>query len=207
MSEIGGRNPVYVLTLLMFVLFEIGSALAPNIQTRVILRFFAGFFGSTPLSNAGGSIADIVNSRQRTFVFPIFANAGFLGPVLGPTMGGYLGWKVGEEWCEWLVAIWGAALLLVVLCFMPETYAPTLLKMKAQQIRRATGDKRYRTALEMQRDTVPFKQAFRHSLAMPFLYLICEHCHVCPFCLDTQRSRAHIGSQQTNQSYSSSRST
>lgn len=174
LSEIGGRNPVYVLTLLFFILFEIGSALAPNIQTRVILRFFAGFFGSTPLSNAGGSIADCSNPRQRTFVFPIFANAGFLGPVLGPAIGGYLGWKVGEEWCEWITAIWGGVVLLVVVCFMPETYAPTLLKMKAENVRRATGDKRYKTALEKQRETVPFKKAFKHSLAMPFLYLICE---------------------------------
>jgi hypothetical protein len=72
LSEIGGRNPVYAVTLLLFSLFEVGSALAPNIQTRVIMRFFAGFFGSTPLSNAGGSIADVANARERTFVFPIF---------------------------------------------------------------------------------------------------------------------------------------
>lgn len=83
LSEIGGRNPVYVITLLFFSLFEVGSALSRNIQTRIILRFFAGVFGSTPLSNAGGSIADIANAKHRTFVFPVFANAGFLGPVLG----------------------------------------------------------------------------------------------------------------------------
>lgn len=63
------------------------AALAPNIQTRIVLRFFAGFFGSTPLTNAGGSIADIVDNRERTFEFPIFADAGFLGPSLGPVLG------------------------------------------------------------------------------------------------------------------------
>lgn len=69
--------------MLLFFLFQIGSALATNIQTRVILRFFAGLAGSTPLSNAGGSLADVVDARQRTFVFPIFACAGFMGPTLG----------------------------------------------------------------------------------------------------------------------------
>jgi len=174
LSEIGGRNPVYAVTLLLFVLFEIGCALAPNIQTRVILRFFAGIFGSTPLSNAGGSIADVVNARQRTFVFPVFANAGFLGPVLGPVIGGYVGQNVGQEWCEWITVIWGAATLVLVVFFMPETYGPVLLKMKASHVRSATGDTRYKSALEMERERVPFKTHFKHVLALPFLYLVCE---------------------------------
>ncbi|UZJ52352.1 hypothetical protein CBS101457_001672 [Exobasidium rhododendri] len=174
LSEIGGRNPVYAATLLLFILFEIGSALAPNIQTRVILRFFAGIFGSTPLSNAGGSIADVVNARQRTFVFPIFANAGFLGPCLGPVMGGYIGVYLGNEWCDWILAIWGGATLVVLVCFMPETYAPVLLKMKAAHVRKATGDDRYKSALEIQREKVPFKTHFKHVLALPFLYLVYE---------------------------------
>jgi multidrug resistance protein len=174
LSEIGGRNPVYVITLLCFSLFEVGSALAPNIQTRVILRFFAGFFGSTPLSNAGGSIADIANAQARTFVFPIFAISGFLGPVLGPVMGGYLAMNVGQEWCDYLTAIWGFATLAILVLFMPETYAPVILKMKASHVREATGDDRYKSALEKEREQVPFKKHFKHVLALPFLYLICE---------------------------------
>ena len=98
LSELGGRVPVYIITLGMFSLFEVGSALAQNIQTRVICRFFAGAAGSAPLSMAGGSIADIVNARERTYFFPVFAQAGFSGPVLGPVMGGWLGMKVGQEW-------------------------------------------------------------------------------------------------------------
>lgn len=174
LSEIGGRLPVYVITLGAFCLFEVGSALAPNIQTRIILRFFAGFFGSTPLSNAGGSLADLVGPADRTFVFPVFAASGFLGPSLGPTIGGYLGYKVGQEWCDWLMAIWGGALVLLVALFMPETFAPSLLRMKAVQIRKATGDSRYTTALERARQDTPFIQHLRHAFAMPFKLLLLE---------------------------------
>ncbi|CEH16318.1 Synaptic vesicle transporter SVOP and related transporters (major facilitator superfamily) [Ceraceosorus bombacis] len=174
LSEIGGRLPVYVITLGAFCLFEVGSALAPNIQTRVILRFFAGFFGSTPLSNAGGSLADIVGPTERTFVFPVFAAAGFLGPSLGPAIGGYLGYKVGQEWCDWLMAIWGGAAVILVALFMPETFAPSLLRMKALQIRKATGDERYTTALERARKDTPFIQHLRHAFAMPFKLLFLE---------------------------------
>lgn len=98
LSEIGGRVPVYVVTLGLFSLFEIGSAASPNIQSRLVCKFFCGFFGSSPLSNAGGSLADVVNARDRTYFFPAFAQAGFSGPVMGPVIGGYLGMNVGQAW-------------------------------------------------------------------------------------------------------------
>lgn len=167
--------PVYIYTLVAFTFFQLGSGLAPNIQTRVILRFFAGFFGSSPLSNAGGSVADMVSPRERTYFFAVFACSGFLGPVLGPVMGGYISMspRLGEQWCDYIVAIWSAALTLLLICFMRETYAPSLLAFKASAIRQATGDQRYKTALEKQRENISFSQHLRHALALPFLYLIC----------------------------------
>lgn len=82
LSEVGGRVPVYVITLGLFSIFEIGSASANTITQRLVCRFFSGFFGSSPLSNAGGSVADIVGARERTYFFPVFAVSGFCGPVL-----------------------------------------------------------------------------------------------------------------------------
>jgi len=66
------------------------SALAPNIGAQLAFRFLAGFFGSTPLTCAGGSIADMWNPLERVYAFPIFANAAFTGPVLGPVIGGFV---------------------------------------------------------------------------------------------------------------------
>lgn len=91
LSEIGGRNPVYIVTLLIFVLFEGGIALSSDIQTRVILRFFSGIAGSPVLSNAGGTLSDMWNPLERTFAFPFFACCGFLGPAVGPVIGGFIG--------------------------------------------------------------------------------------------------------------------
>lgn len=40
-----GRRPVFVVTLAVFALFQIGDAVAQNIWTIIIIRFF-GVFGS-----------------------------------------------------------------------------------------------------------------------------------------------------------------
>jgi len=81
-SETLGRNPVYIVTLFIYMIFIMASALAPNIAAQLVFRFLAGFFGSTPLTCAGGSIADMWTPMERVYAFPIFANAAFSGPLL-----------------------------------------------------------------------------------------------------------------------------
>lgn len=64
--------------------FNAGAAGAQNIETLIILRFLAGAFGSSPLTNAGGVIADMFPASQRGLATTFFAAAPFLGPVIGP---------------------------------------------------------------------------------------------------------------------------
>ncbi|KAL2013984.1 hypothetical protein VTN00DRAFT_1509 [Thermoascus crustaceus] len=133
-SETLGRNPVYIGTLAIYMLFIMGAGLAPNLGTQLVCRFFAGLFGSTPLVCAGGSLSDLWTPIERVYAFPIFACSAFVGP--------------------------------------PETYHPVLLKWKAQHLRRLTGDKRYRAAIEVRQTT--FLYRLGHALYRPFLLLFRE---------------------------------
>ncbi|GAA6059059.1 hypothetical protein JCM10212_002030 [Sporobolomyces blumeae] len=174
LSELGGRNPVYILTILIFIVFEVGCAVSTNIQTRVVLRFFAGCFGASPLTNAGGSLADLWSPDERTFAFPVFAVAGFFGPAVGPVMGGWIGQTWHYEWCDWVSAIWGALVFIICLVLMPETFAPTILALKAKHLRRKTGDSRFSTSLERLRASVPFRAHLVEALKRPFKMLFLE---------------------------------
>ena len=73
-SEAVGRNPVYIGTLSLYMIFIMASALAPNIGAQLAFRFIAGLFGSTPLTCAGGSISDLWTPLERGIIFPMFAN-------------------------------------------------------------------------------------------------------------------------------------
>jgi MFS family permease len=83
MSELYGRQVLFIGTYAMLTAFNAGAAGAPNIQSLLILRFFAGAFGSSPLTNAGGVIADMFPASQRGLAMSVFAAAPFLGPTLG----------------------------------------------------------------------------------------------------------------------------
>lgn len=83
MSELYGRQVLFIGTYAMLTAFNAGAAGSPNIQSLLILRFFAGAFGSSPLTNAGGVIADMFPASQRGLAMSVFAAAPFLGPTLG----------------------------------------------------------------------------------------------------------------------------
>lgn len=87
-SELFGRRPIFIATMLIYCLFHLGQALAPNIQTLLITRFLSGVFASAPLTNCGGVIADIWDPVGRGPATSVFTASVFVGPVLGPIAGG-----------------------------------------------------------------------------------------------------------------------
>jgi MFS family permease len=87
MSELYGRQVLFFGTYAALTAFNAGAAESQNIQTLLILRFFASAFGSSPLTNAGSVIADIVPALQRGLAMSAFASAPFLGPTLVRALG------------------------------------------------------------------------------------------------------------------------
>lgn len=168
-SETVGRNPVYIATLTLYMIFVMASGLAPNIGAQVAFRFIAGAFASTPLTCAGGSISDLWDPLERVIAFPVFAVAAFMGPILGPVVGGFIGEStlVNWRWTEWITLIISGLILVQVACFQPETYAPILLKWKAELLRQLTRDERYKAEMEIREE--PFVRRLLRSLYRPFL--------------------------------------
>lgn len=73
MSEIFGRRLLFVLTYIPFTAFNAACCGANDINTLLVLRFFAGTFGSSTMTNSGGTIADMFSPAQRGAAMGIFA--------------------------------------------------------------------------------------------------------------------------------------
>jgi len=83
-AQVFGRRNLFILTYIFFTVFNGAVIASQNVWTLIILRFFAGTFGSSPLTNAGGTVADVFDAQQRGLGMAIFAAAPFLGPAVGP---------------------------------------------------------------------------------------------------------------------------
>jgi MFS family permease len=168
-SETFGRNAVYSVSLVIFMLWIMAAGLAPNFGAQIAFRFLAGSSASAPLVCSGGSIADMFNSVEKTWSFPLYAILSFTGPMLGPVLGAYIGPSaaVSWRWAEWTMLIASGTTLVVVLFLMPETYGPLLLQWKAAHYRQITGDDRFRSEHEIADATLLSR--LKVSMTRPFL--------------------------------------
>ena len=173
LSELYGRKMLFIVTLGLMAAFVGASAGCKNMASLLVLRFLAGTFGASPLTNAGGVIADLFPVSQRGLATNIFATAPFLGPVLGPIMGGFVSITVGWRWvqgicCTFIGIVWMAGLIL-----LPETYGPVLLRNIAKRLSRKT-EKVYISVLEKNNRGVELSEVFGKTLKRPWVLLFWE---------------------------------
>lgn len=81
-SEFYGRRPIYLASFSFFLIWLIPSAVAQNIQTMIIARFFDGLSGSAFLSVAGGTVGDMFNREQLQFPMMVYTASPFVGPSM-----------------------------------------------------------------------------------------------------------------------------
>ena len=148
LSEIYGRTIIYHICNIGFISFCVGCALAPSLNALIVFRFFAGIFGSTPITNGGGSIADMIKQEKRGAAMAIFSIGPLLGPIIGPVAGGFLSDAKGWRWVFWLLVIIGGFVSVMMFFFVRETYAPILLQRKVNKLRKETGNNLLRSKLD-----------------------------------------------------------
>jgi multidrug resistance protein len=105
LSEIYGRLRVYQVGTVIFTVWNVAGALAPNIGALLVFRLFAGISGSSPVTLGAGSVADMFAREERGMAMAIYGLGPLLGPVVGPIAGGYLSQAQGWRWVFWLLAI------------------------------------------------------------------------------------------------------
>lgn len=105
MSEYSGRLVVYNACNVLFLIFNIASALAPNLSSLIIFRFLDGVAGVAPTTIGSGTIADIMPMESRGKAMALWSLGPLFGPIVGPVVGGYLVEATSWRWVFWVLAI------------------------------------------------------------------------------------------------------
>lgn len=172
LSEIIGRRPVYIISLGLYVIFNIPCALSPNIGGLLACRFLCGVFSSSGLSLAGGTIADVWRIEERGLAIAYFAAAPYCGPVVGPIVTGWI--NVGSHRLDlffWTNLAFAGAIMILI-GFVPETYAPVILKRRAAKLRKETGNPNIITEQETRK--LSLGEIARSSLIRPITMIMTE---------------------------------
>ncbi|KAI0137242.1 polyamine transporter 1 [Xylariales sp. AK1849] len=173
LSELKGRRLPIVTAMFGFSVFSIACATAKDLQTLLICRFFAGFFGACPLAVVAAVFSDMFNNATRGVAITIFSMAVFTGPLLAPFVGGfivqsYLGWR----WTMYLASIMGWAAFIMDFLFISETYPPVILVEKAAELRRRT--KNWGIHAKQEEIEIDFKELLQKNFTRPMRLLFLE---------------------------------
>ncbi|KIW95082.1 uncharacterized protein Z519_03665 [Cladophialophora bantiana CBS 173.52] len=139
LSEIYGRKAPLFAGMATFAIFQIPVAVAHDLQTLFVCRFFGGVFGSAPVAILGGMYVDFMEPISLGVAAAVFAGAAFLGPAAGPIMGSFitqssLSWR----WTIWITLLMTVAFGLPTAVITPETFEPVLLRRRAKERRYVT---------------------------------------------------------------------
>ncbi|EOO01788.1 putative polyamine transporter 2 protein [Phaeoacremonium minimum UCRPA7] len=172
LSEIFGRRIIYGTTLLLAVIFIIPCAVAPNIGTLIVCRAIDGIAFSAPMTLVGGTLADLWRNEERGVPMAAFSAAPFIGPAIGPLVGGFLADAAGWRWLYWIQLILSGIVWFLITFTVPETYAPTILARRAKKLRKSTGSEDHVTEQDL--DLRPLTERLGIFLIRPFQLLFGE---------------------------------
>lgn len=148
--ELVGRRIVYVGAYVLFVLVFIGLALGKNIATILVMRVLQGLFGCVGTILVGGTFSDIYRPDHRAVPMACFSYVAILGTVGAPIYAGFIDETIGWRWIEGVQGLANLPLLAVIALCLRETRGGVTLHKRAKQLRTATGDDRYRAAMDLE---------------------------------------------------------
>lgn len=122
LAEFYGRRPIYLAAFAAFMVFLIPSAVAQNIETMIVVRFFQGLAGSAFLSVSGGTVGDLFARDEMQAPMAIFTTAPFIGPSTGPLIGGLTNSFISWRWTHYIKLMESGVLIVSLYFFVPETY-------------------------------------------------------------------------------------
>ncbi|PMD30724.1 multidrug transporter [Hyaloscypha variabilis F] len=138
-----GRNPIYVGTLIIFVILTIPAALVHSFPGLLILRFWSGFFGSPCLATGAATFQDMYPMIKVPYSLAFWAGSVTLGPALAPIIAGFSISAEGSEgwhWISWEMLWLSAPICLIMLISLPETSSSNILLRRARRLRKVTGN-------------------------------------------------------------------
>ena len=173
LSELKGRRLPIVISMFGFSIFQIAVAVAKDLQTVMICRFFGGLFAACPLAVVAAVFSDMFDNRTRGLAITVFSMMVFTGPLLAPFIGGfitesYLGWR----WTEYIAAIMGFLAFSMDVFFLEESYPPVVLVSKASELRRRTRN--WGIHAKQEEIEVDFRELVSKNFSRPLRILVTE---------------------------------
>ena len=121
LSHLFGRRNYLLFSILLFTLSSFACGSSQTLGTLVFWRIVQGLGGGGLIATAQATIFEIFPRQEAATGMAIFGMGIMTGPMLGPTLGGWLTDQYSWPWIFYINLPLGAIALLLTLVYVPES--------------------------------------------------------------------------------------
>lgn len=115
-----GRKRYWVFSLIGFTAASVLCGISTNLPMLVAARILQGLFGGGLLAKAQSILFETFPPAEQGIAQAIFGIGVIVGPVIGPTLGGYLTDTLGWRWIFFINIPFGILAVATSMIFLPE---------------------------------------------------------------------------------------
>ena len=115
-----GRKNLFIACLVGFTIASMCCGIASSLVQIVLFRMLQGAFGAALVPLSQSTMLDIYPQEKRGIAISIWSMGVMVGPILGPTLGGYLTADFSWRWVFYVNVPFGIIGVLGLAAFMPK---------------------------------------------------------------------------------------
>ena len=116
-----GRTRLFLTSIIGFTVASIMCGLAQSLGQIVLFRLIQGVFGAALVPLSQSVMFDIYPPAKRGSAMALWGMGVMIGPILGPTLGGWLTYNYDWRWVFYINVPFGVLAALGILAFLKET--------------------------------------------------------------------------------------
>ncbi|MCC6718342.1 MAG: DHA2 family efflux MFS transporter permease subunit [Acetobacteraceae bacterium] len=116
-----GRKNLFMICIVGFTITSMMCGAAQSLEQMVLFRVLQGITGAAMVPLSQATMLDIFPFEQRAQAMAIFGIGVMVGPIMGPTLGGYLTETLSWRWVFYVNLPFGIIALTGLALFMPKT--------------------------------------------------------------------------------------
>jgi len=128
MSDRFGRKKLFTICVAGFTIASLFCAMSQNIDEMVLARLLQGAFGAALVPLSQSVMLDAYPPEQRGQAMAIWGMGVMLGPIMGPTLGGFLTDQYSWHWVFLINLPVGILTVIGLILFMDETELQTKMR-------------------------------------------------------------------------------
>ena len=123
-----GRKNLFITCLVGFTVASMLCGVAQSLEQIVLFRLLQGIFGAALVPLSQSTMLDIYPPAQRGSAMAIWGMGVMVGPILGPTLGGYLTELYNWRWVFYVNLPFGILSIVGMILFLPKANSQSELR-------------------------------------------------------------------------------